>query len=718
MSDNATFTQSTLNALFKILRPVEKDTQVSTDRTLLDKHIIDAIKNPSNPDGQGTGMMREVSMASLRESHKDVVTRNSSIIEEILEFVPEFTRDREVMVPSIFAPDNMTPDSVNLAIDLEHNIDVSSILKYVQTEIVTKYELIDKAIRWTGEAMYETGASPVWVCPISIINTSDNDSPMTTVTSMESVTQLFTEETHHNVFTDICANLTLQIGTEDTQVATMEGANVLKIGGVNILNSSDSSSSARYFRKLPVESVIPLGVAGDPQTHLGYLVALDDTNRPLQQSYVERGKRDMSSSFTKFFEDGNNTDSKEKVMARLLNAGLDKTFLKGYTVSEEAAALNLAFTASMRKNKVRFVYVPREDMAYFAFKYRKDGTGMAIPEKVLQVAELRLMSIVGNIVAGIDNSSPKKVVTLNGKDVLQTNPLPLINQARDIFSRGILPSGHYQPAGIMAAIRRFSTEVIMPEAEGLSGINVDVSSRSNERPSIDGDVIEILSGMIRSNCELPASMLSDDHPEDFSRGIVSSNLILSNKVHRYQVIINKCLTLIISRIARSDSVLIEKTRLLLNSNVKPSKDDSNQDTEKDVDIAVDKLLGSIVATLPAPRLLTTTQDINEMESVVSKWRAISEGLYPESLVSSEEDRAIGEVYKRLRDQQTRRGIINWLATAGASSSMSKVHFDQEDIEDIEKLIQVTKNAAKAFEIAENLDADKGEGSDDSGGSKW
>jgi len=710
MSKSTNVTQGTLNALFSIFKAPTEDTQVSKDRDVLDAHIIEAIKQPSYSEN-GTHGTTDVSLSSLRESHKDVATRNRSIISEILEFVPEFNRDREVMVPSIFAPDTMTPDSVNLAIDLDQNIDVSSILKYIQTEIITKYELIDKAIRWTGEAMYETGASPVWVCPTSVLNVAkDAPSPMEHVTSMESVTSLFSTETHDKVFTSIGANLELQVGADDAPVATLEGANILRVGGVNVLNSSDTSSSARYFRKLPVESVIPLSIAGDAQTHLGYLVALDDTNRPLQQSYVERGKRDMSSSFTKFFEDGDNMYSKEKVMSRLLNAGLDKTFLKGYTVSEEAAALNLAFTASMRKNKVRFVYVPREDMAYFAFKYRSDGTGMAIPEKVLQVAELRLMSIVGNIVAGIDNSSPKKVVTLNGKDVLQTNPLPLINQARDIFSRGILPSGHYQPAGIMAAIRRFSTEVIMPEAEGLSGINVDVSSRSSERPSIDGDVIETLSRMIRSNCELPASMLSDDHPEDFSRGVVSSNLILSNKVHGYQVIINKCLTLIISRIARSDAVLIEKVKSLLNT---AKNTDSNE-----IDLDIDRLLGSIVATLPTPRLLTTTQDINEMETVVSKWRAISEGLYPESLVSSEEDRAIGEVYKRLRDQHTRKGIIEWLATAGASTSMSKVHFDQEDIEDIEKLIQVTKNASKAFEIAENLDADDGEGSGDSGGSKW
>lgn len=707
--DGIFLNKKSLRALFNYLPFTAPEATEQADREIADKRIVETLAGRKDP-GQHHGSNLE----GIKGKHVASTTKNANVIDELNEFLPEFSRDEEIIVPSIFGPDSMTPDSANISATVPANVDATAITTFIQEEILTKYELIDLAVNWVGDALYRTGATPVWICPETAAASGTEASvKAATMGTLEGVV-LENTATNAEVKKSIGKYLDLHICTEDVTSATAEGINLLRVGGTRVLDTgSEEDSVSRYIRKLPTSAVIPLTLAGDEQTHLGYLVALDENRRPLKPEYLEQNRYDTGNRIWQSHGDFLETEGgKESVIAGLLNAGLSGTFLKDCTVSENAAALNLAFEASMRKLKVSFIYVPKEDMAYFAFRYRKDGTGMALPEKVLQLGELRLMSIVGNVVSGIDNSAPKRVVTLDGKSNVVTNPIPLIEGIRDVFSKGVMPSGEFNPSGIMSRIRRAATEVTWPEVDGLTGLSLDVSERSNSRPEMDSGVIETLAGMIRGACDSPASMLSEERPEEFAKSIVSNHLLLGNKIHRYQKVVNRNLTKIVLGMAKGNSEL--KT-LVANAIEKRVGDDS-QDT--DTEDQVKKIISSITVTLPKPRLAITQSQIDELETIVQKLRTTSEGIFPETLVQSEEDRELNETYKKLRENWVREAIIDWLTTSGVSAGLSKTAFDQDDIAKISTFYHVVKNAQSAFKEIDKLGASDSDSDSGGGGSRW
>lgn len=162
---------------------------------------------------------------------------------------------------------------------------------------------------------------------------------------------------------------------------------------------------------LPSESVIPVHVPGDFKIHVGYLVLLDNAGNPVSRHDLINNTMawswingDASSQLIKDAAQGMGlgTDKNEQwtinhlnscyadlVEDKLLRSLNNGAYGDSVTIARPQEVYRIMMARSLAKKNTQILYIPSEQLTYFALDYHTDGTGRSMTDKTRVVAAAR-----------------------------------------------------------------------------------------------------------------------------------------------------------------------------------------------------------------------------------------------------------------------------------------------------------------------------------------
>lgn len=154
---------------------------------------------------------------------------------------------------------------------------------------------------------------------------------------------------------------------------------------------------------LPSESVIPVHVPGDLKMHVGYLVLLDKLGNPVNRHDLMNTTQawtwisgDATSQLMKDAAEGlgfGKSDQEKWTLAKLTdcyadlvdrklkNALANGVYGESVTITRPQEVYRIMMARSLAKKQTQILYVPAEQMTYFAFDYTDSGIGRSLTDK-------------------------------------------------------------------------------------------------------------------------------------------------------------------------------------------------------------------------------------------------------------------------------------------------------------------------------------------------
>lgn len=157
------------------------------------------------------------------------------------------------------------------------------------------------------------------------------------------------------------------------------------------------------IQHLPSESVIPVHVPGDLKMHVGYLVLLDKLGNPINRHDLMNTTQawtwisgDATSQLMKDAAEGlgfGKSDQEKWTIAKLTdcyadlvdrklkNALANGVYGDSVTITRPQEVYRIMMARSLAKKQTQILYVPVEQMTYFAFDYTDTGIGRSLTDK-------------------------------------------------------------------------------------------------------------------------------------------------------------------------------------------------------------------------------------------------------------------------------------------------------------------------------------------------
>ncbi len=532
--------------------------------------------------------------------------------ESILDLFPDIELSIQILISSILSPKDLT--TVNLMFKSENSLISSDIrntlLSNLKKYINLEYKLTDKLPSILRESLFTKGSFIETYIPEasvddvingpsenigleSFINEIDvnknlfntNDSTnIDYTTTEEKINKDFKADEYitfsdnvqilnsKNIYREIKSKETrkqLHIGLEghddykktyEKNVNTMlknifKPTSVHKNSEVVTINSNKENKRESVGKplkmKLPVESVIPIHMPGEPSDHIGYFILINEKGVPIttNDSWNASDLDELLSI------NNNNIIDKAKIALRgitekvptvndienIYSSIIDKKIINAVKDSNigdigeilDTSHIYKVMTARvLKKQKTRMLYLPSEVVSFYAFNFRANGTGESLLEKISMLASIRAMLLFARLMANIKNSIPNTNVSasLDPKD-------PDPKKTMDIIRTEAMKSRQLQlPFGVtniddlvlwsqkVGFSFQFNNHPGIPEMEiNTESVNTDIKEPE--------DVLEesIKKHMIMS-FGLTPEIVDNGFSGDFATTILANNALLTKRV--------------------------------------------------------------------------------------------------------------------------------------------------------------------------------------------
>ena len=310
--------------------------------------------------------------------------------------------------------------------------------------------------------------------------------------------------------------------------------------------------------KLPVESVIPVYVPGEPSNHVGYYIILDELGNPVKASRNSNFFKELNSKLESTVKNSGNTYIKTTLLGNndMININLDNEFTQpiidayinqlekelvaavkngvhgeNVEVSRPEALFRIMFSRQLQKTRTKALYIPVELMTYLAFNYNEIGMGVSLIEKTKLYSSLRAIMMFAEIMAGIKNSVPGRVlnITLDAEDPdPQATVETILNEFTAIQSVG-LPLGKLNPSDIVEGIQRANIQVKIDGGEIFPNTAIEIEDKHREMTKPDSDLSEMLKKHHYSGFGVTPQLVDQGLDGEFATAIRASNLLQAKR---------------------------------------------------------------------------------------------------------------------------------------------------------------------------------------------
>lgn len=300
--------------------------------------------------------------------------------------------------------------------------------------------------------------------------------------------------------------------------------------------------------KVPADSVFPMHEPGDETAHVRYVIAIDPENGGFLSNIVKEDyMAEMEARLSKAMEDkksqpykvvsdfdpGFDKETKNKTakFLRSYYASIEKeihTALKGgvggrrLQVEKNEPIYRLVLSRHLANLKTKFLVVPAEYVAYFAFNYNALGVGESLIERTKFYANLRAVVALAKIKGAVTNSIPSQLMTIT-LDPKERDPIGIVSKVA--FNYGKLdvarfPIGTFNPNSIFNALNRAGIRMKVEGGEMMPNTSIDMTDTSRQVVLPDQELEDNLKKMHYLGMQTTPELVDQTLQGDFATGIV------------------------------------------------------------------------------------------------------------------------------------------------------------------------------------------------------
>ncbi|QXO09799.1 hypothetical protein pEaSNUABM38_00077 [Erwinia phage pEa_SNUABM_38] len=474
-------------------------------------------------------------------------------------------------------------------------------------------------------------------------------------------------------------------------------------------------------RRVPPECALPVVLAGDVRNPIGWLLILDDignfvsskssiygdatfmnylTNDGQVDSIVNRASLNLGNQGSVSPDIANKLIARygelaEDQMSRMISVALGGGDVS-VNVSEDFGRVMLG--RHLAKEHTQVLYVPFENMPYFATDFNEDGIGVSITERSFVISTIRMSLLFAGMNTAILNSArhlqydiqlspddmnPQESVDRIKSDIINSyaRRMPMWGDMNDTFSNAT-------NAGISFNV------------EGNDHYASHKVSVSDNTPDYKEPDAELDDKLLRRTCAIagvdPDLVLTPENLE-FASQIYSKSLITTQQVTKKQEQLSKpitqyCQTMITASPKLQADLLQEVVEFY-----KAQKQD--MDIEKlmpEISEMVRRFTEGLVVTLPPPDTSAASSQMEQFDKRVEFIEKIADTVMSEDLSALLSENNIVMQPDDLKAMVKNYYLRNWLKNNGIESEFFDL-FDEEQRADVVKTItDETQKVAQFF----------------------
>jgi hypothetical protein len=495
-----------------------------------------------------------------------------------------------------------------------------------------------------------------------------------------------------------------------------EGMTTLSIGSENYAGEGDEP----VLLRLPVTSVFPVSVPGSPESRIGYFICLDSaTGTPLDASYTKVSESNaMEATFMKNFnaevagikniaaEQKSETSAAvfDMVIKSVLGNSIKKVGIANFDILNNTDLSAAIFNRVMHKHHVSFVFVPVTNMAYFAYGYRKDGTGKTLLEDASTLVALRTSVIIAKVVSLMENATDSKSIKYSMPDVGAQNMEQVNEVIKQAYIDKHMLTPSHNPWGIYRDLIRKSVSVVPKELDGIKDFSVEVDSTTGNLSMVNDDLEIMLTRMLSQYLRVPAAALDTVHEQEFSRSVATSNVLFSNDLKLFQGITCEEAAIIVKAMSKNSYSILSAIIDIVNADT-TVKLDSTISVEK----FVCQILDTICVSLPKPTMAPDKARMREISENIRVIEEIVDGIYRDDMLSSAADQELKLALLGLKALVKQIKIKELIANCGDANLSNIPELSFKHIEQLREFKQMILNTAQMHQrVTEALTPEEAE----------
>ena len=635
---------------------------------------------------------------------KSDVSSKAEINKDILNMLPDLNLSMEIITSSILNPNTMDDTTLTYKfknINLPINI-VTTITTKLKEYIENNYNIEDKLYDIVMDTLFVNGSYAELIIPSD--NLIDMYKLLTTTTNKNDLiagiehldyngSKIIGEIKEHNGLLNISDDislLTLPHALEEGNEARFDDiySSNLTLGfedrekEANILTLFDSGNNRDkpYITKLDISNVIPI-ISKDKSKHLGYFVITDEQGATVvdnsdladAQNFIKNLKENKSNSLIesaktiikkkhKKIPKLNNIDfiREELVISKLKNSLVNNKLSELGSVKLEGREdlIDIMVTRVLKKKKTNVIFVPENLLAFYAYKYRENGTGETLTENISVLASMRAMTLFVSLMANIKSSVPSTTVNC---DIDPDNPdyertmEKVINEVLNNRQMG-LPIGLLKVDDVVDWLHKvgFSFNFNHP---GLPDTKITIEENKLDINPVDSDLGENLDKQMLRSFGLNPEIIDNAHSPEFATTIIQNNILLSRRIKTYQKRFNTCITKHIQKILKVDGIIQDELKELVRLQLKDIRKylkrlHVSKDTISEIDnISDDELIHFVIISIinklevTLPKVETSKEDnitksFNEYKDTLDEFvdLILNEDIIPSDIIGEFADK--------------------------------------------------------------------------------
>lgn len=524
-------------------------------------------------------------------------------------------------------------------------------------------------------------------------------------------------------------------------------------GEVPKMSFSDANKIEYTERLLPAESTLPLVIGDDVRNPIGYLAIVDEmgnfinsrstlygdanfmnylNNDGMVDSTINRANLGMGNT-TRITPDIANRltarygEIAEDQLTKALGEALGGAEIS-MTVTETFSRIMLARHLAKRHTQV--IYIPAENLCYFATDFDEDGIGVSITERSFVISTVRMALLFATMNSAVLNSARHMQYDIelapddmNGQktiDQLKTDIMNSYNRRQPMW-------GDMNDTWAMTTNAGIAFNVIGNDYYGSTKVSVSDTTPDYKYPDKDFD-----EGLLRRTCHIagvdPDLVMTPENIE-FASQIFSKSLLVTQQVVKKQEILSKPLTrYVVNGMLASPSLQSAMIKIIaeyINANGNGMTTD--QITKK-VSEYLAAFINGMKVTLPPPDTSAAASQMELFDKRTEFFEKLADLVVTDDIAAQLQQEGISMDPNDLKTMIKSFYTRNWLRKQGIETDFFDLVYDDKSRQDnitmmtdeamaaSKTLIQLAKRFTGRLEtLAKNADLDPNESAGGFGG---
>lgn len=489
---------------------------------------------------------------------------------------------------------------------------------------------------------------------------------------------------------------------------------------MEIPNTQGRSHHHPMVRLLPSESLLPIILGGDERNPIGYLIMIDDTGNPLSAKTCAHTDgalfNQMSSDIMRediikrnqigMGESSVGPEIAARTIARFGEIAEEKLLgLVSNAIGGGSLALSttqdwyrIMFSRHLAKRHTQVLYVPAENLAYFATDFNEDGIGVSITERsyILSTVRMSLMFATMNsailnsarnlqfdIELGADDKNGQATVDRIKADIINSynNSLPTWGDVEDTYRAST-------NAGIAFNI------------EGNEWYPSQKVSVSDTTPDYKIPDVELDEAYLRRTCTLarvdPDLILTPENIE-FASQIFSKSLIVTQQIMKIQEELSKPLTTYVQSYAYGSGPLLDELAIKVAEHHPRAKEESDSVFEERILDVVSQFLESLEVMLPPPDTSAGESQMEQFEKRMEFFERLGETIVSPDIVDNMRDAGFDYDADTLREMVISFYARNWLRKNDVEGDLFAMFDDDNRSETVKAVSDDVQRISKTLQ---------------------